>query len=351
MKKRNFVLYLAIALAATALTITGAGADSSVKQIRVVGSWSSLTMYNNFEKPFWTDVVPRELGLKTSITSLSQLKLDGPAILRQMKLDVFNVVHTVADYVVSDSPALAGLDLPALATDIHTARKVVDAYRPVLEEYLARDFDVKLLSVVPYPAQVIFSRDKINGLSDLKGKKIRASGWTTSEFVTALGATGVTLSFSEVPQALQRGVVSCAITGSLSGFSAGWGEVSNYVYPLPVGGWDYVIGTMSLNTWNKLNNSQQEKLQSLIKEKLEIPAWKVTADETQAGLDCLSGQACSYGKPGKVKLLPVTEGDKELAREILVKYVLPAWAQKVDPSVVRQWNETAGNVTKLNALQ
>ena len=47
-------------------------------QLRVVGSWSSLTLYKNFEKPFWTETVPKELGLKTSMTSLGQVKLKGP---------------------------------------------------------------------------------------------------------------------------------------------------------------------------------------------------------------------------------------------------------------------------------
>ncbi len=352
MRKRNlngksFVLLLVLTVMGFGFAPVAAASD----EFRVVGSWSSLTMFKNFEKPFWTEVVPKELGMKSSMTSLSQVKLKGPAVLRQMKMGVFNVVHTCADYVVSDSPALAGLDLPALAMDIQTAKKVVEAYRPVMDEYLEKDFGVKLLSVIPYPAQVIFSREKFDGLSGLAGQKVRASGWTTSEFVTALGATGVTLSFSEVPQGLQRGVVSGAITGSLSGFSAGWGEVSDYVYPLPVGGWEYVIGTMSLKTWDGLGAERQEKLMALVKEKLEAPAWKVTESETQAGLDCLSGGNCDYGKPGKVQVLPITEGDRELARRILVEKVLPAWAAKVPPSVVTRWNETIGKVVGLTAAK
>jgi len=230
------------------------------KDLRVVGSWSSLTMFKNFEKPFWTEKLPAVMpDIKADVTSLGQVKLKGPAVLRQMDMGVFDVVHTVADYVVADSPALAGLDMPALAPDIDQARKVVAAYRPVVDAALAKDFNAKLLAIAPYPAQVIFCRDKISGLDDLKGKKIRASGWTTSEFVTALGATGITMSFSEVPQSLQRGVVDCAITGSLSGYSAGWGEVSNYLYPLPVGGWDYVITAMSMKTWKGFGKSLPEK--------------------------------------------------------------------------------------------
>jgi TRAP-type C4-dicarboxylate transport system substrate-binding protein len=344
MKRKSLALMLAVSIVLSGSIVFAGG-----MQLRVVGSWNSLTMFKNFEKPFWTEIVPEEMGIKTSMTSLGQVKLKGPAVMRQMSTGVFNVVHTVADYVVADSPALAGLDLPALATDINVARKVVKAYRPVLAEYLARDFDVKLLSVVPYPAQVIFSRERISGLSDLKGKKIRASGWTTSEFVQALGATGVTLSFGEVPQALQRGVVDCAITGSLSGYSAGWGEVSDYVYPLPVGGWDYVIGTMSMQTWDALGKDKQAQLERLIHEKLETPAWEVTARETLEGVDCLSGGACPHGVADKLELIPVTEEDMKLAKKVLVDNVLTAWAKKVDSATIEKWNGSIGKVTGLTA--
>lgn len=321
------------------------------KELRVVGSWSSLTMFQNFEKPFWTEILPEAMDgeLKTSMTSLGQVKLKGPAVLRQMDMGVFNVVHTVADYVVADSPELAGLDLPALAPDIEKARKVAEAYRPIMAKYLEQNFNAKLLSIAPYPAQVLFSRDKISGLEDLKGKKIRASGWTTAQFVDALGATGVTLSFSEVPQALQRGVVDCAITGSLSGYSAGWGEVADYIYPLPMGGWDHVIGSMNLDTWNSFSEEEQQLIQKLIIEKHEEPAWKVTDEETREGVACLTGQSCPHGEPNDLQEVPVTQEDIQKARDILVENVLPAWSDMVDQQVVKEWNETVGEVVNLKA--
>ena len=338
---------LSLLLAGLMIALTLSSAYAAPDQLRVVGSWNSLTMFKNFEKPFWTEVLPKEMGIKTSMTSLGQVKLKGPAVMRQMSMGVFDVVHTVADYVVSDSPALAGLDLPALTSDLTEARKIVDAYRPVMDEYLEKDFGVKLLSVVPYPAQVLFSREKINGLDDLKGKKIRASGWTTSEFVTALGATGVTLSFSEVPQALQRGVVDCAITGSLSGYSAGWGEVSKYIYPLPVGGWDYVIGTIALTTWEKFSKEEQDQLQKLVTERLESPAWEVTARETDEGIACLTGKACPHGTPGKLEAIDVTDADRAKTSQVLADSVLKAWAEKVDATAASKWNDTIGSVVGL----
>ncbi|MCF8075326.1 MAG: TRAP transporter substrate-binding protein [Desulfotignum sp.] len=324
-------------------------AAAEVETLRVVGTFSSLTMYKNFEEPLYKEMVPKELGVEVSLTTLSQIKLGGPALLRQMGMGVFDIVHTITDYVVEDSPALAGLDLPALATDIETARKIVDAYRPVMEKYLEQDFGVKLLSITPYPAQVLFLRDKISGLNDLKGLKIRASGWTTSEFVTALGATGVTMSFSEVPQALQRGVVDGGVTGSLSGYSAGWGEVAKYVYPLPMGGWDYVIGTISLDTWDKLSKEQKNKLTGLLKTNYEEPVWKVTGQETLDGISCLCNGDCPNGDPNNLIEIPVTQADKDMAYKVLVEKVLPAWAKKVKPETVKEWNDSIGKVVGLTA--
>ncbi|MCP4024513.1 MAG: C4-dicarboxylate ABC transporter substrate-binding protein, partial [Desulfobacteraceae bacterium] len=46
-----------IMLTALSFMLAFFAANSAValdKKIRVVGSWSSLTMFKNFEKPFWT---------------------------------------------------------------------------------------------------------------------------------------------------------------------------------------------------------------------------------------------------------------------------------------------------------
>lgn len=322
------------------------------KNLRLVGSWSSLALYKKFEKPFWTEVLPHAFGGKTKVvmSSLGQVKLKGASVLRAMNNGVFDVVSTVADYVVSDAPGLAGLDLPALALDLKIAKKVVASYRPVMEDIIAKRFNAKLLAVVPYPAQVLFCRVKIDGLTDLKGKKIRASGWTTSKFIDALGATGVTISFSEVATSLQRGVVDCAVTGSLSGYSAGWGDVTTYLYPLPIGGWDYVITVMNMDVWNSLSKSEQEILSKLIKEKLEIPAWEEADEETIQGINCLTGNGkCDYGKSNNLKLVNVKKEDVQLSKKILVNDVLPAWAKQVTPDIVEKWNDTIGKEVGLKA--
>lgn len=338
----GFGLSLLSALALVVLLSTHA--FSAEKDFRVVGSWSNLTMYKQLEEPFWTKELPAATNQQftATMTNLGQIGFGGEAVLRQLGRGTFDVVHTVIDYVVADSPELAGLDFPVLAPDLEQAYKVAEAYRPVIDKYLQKNFNAKLLSIAPYPAQVLFSRSEINGLDDLSGMKIRASGWTTAKFLDAAGATGVTLSFAEVPQSLQRGVVDGAVTGSLSGYSAGWGEVSNYVYPLPIGGWDHVIGVMNLDTWNSLTLAQQDQIMVLINEKIEEPGWEVTLKETREGIECLTGKECPYGKSNNLTEVPVTDADLAKARELLINVVMPAWAETVSPVVVQEWNDTIG---------
>ncbi|ADG92944.1 Extracellular solute-binding protein, family 7 [Arcobacter nitrofigilis DSM 7299] len=320
------------------------------KKLRVVGSWSSLSLYKEYEKPFWKKEFVKEFpGTKVRLSSLGQIKLKGAAVYRELSKGTFDVVSTVGDYVVSDSETIAGLDFPTMANDLTVAKKVVDAYKNTLDEALKKDFNAKLLAVVPYPAQVLFCKERITSLKDLKGKKVRASGWTVSSFLDGVGATGITMSFGEVPQALQRGVIDCAVTGGLSGYSAGWGEVSNYLYPLQIGGWDYVVTAMNLDTWNSFSKDEQTKLLASINTNIITPAWVKTNYETKEGEKCLTGQDCSYGKPNKMKLVKVKDADEDLSKEVLINNVIPQWTKKVSPEVVKEWNDSIGKIVNITA--
>lgn len=336
-------------LLATAMSLVATSLMAAPKQLRVVGSWSSLTLFKEYEKPFWQDVVSKEFDTKVRMSSLGQVKLKGAAVYRQLANGVFDVVSTVGGYVISDSQTMAGLDFPTIAPDIKTAQKVAKAYSSVVDGALKNDFNSKLISIVPYPAQVVFCRDEISSLADLKGKKVRSSDWTVAEFLDGIGATGITMSFSEVPQSLQRGVIDCAVTGSLSGYSAGWGEVSSYLYPFPIGGWDYVVTAMNLKTWNSFSKAEQEKLVELSNKHIVTPAWDKTDYETEQGKQCLTGGKCDFGKAGKMKLVKIKKSDKELSRKILIERVIPKWVEKVPAEVSKQWNETIGKVVGIEA--
>lgn len=342
MKKIMLPVFAGLVLASSAI--------AAPEKMRVVGSWGHLTMFSEFEKPYWKKTFRKEFpNIKTRVTSIGQVKLKGAAVYRQLAKGSFDVVSTVGGYVVSDSQTLAGLDLPAIAPDIKTAKKIVEAYKPTLEKALKKDFNSKLLGVKPYPAQILFCNEKIESLKDLKGKKVRAGSWTLAEYLDGLGATGVTPPFSEIASALQRGVLDCAVAGGLSGYSSGWGDISKYLYPIPVGGWAYVLTAMNIDTWNKFSKEEQENLLKSYDKNVVQPVWDKSNFESAEGIKCLTGRDCSYGKTYDMKVVKFKGSDLALSKKILEERVLPKWAEKVPQEVVNEWNNSVGKVVNLKA--
>src|SRR6056300_813292 len=311
----------------------------------VVGSWSSLPLHNEYEKPFWTEALPQASNgnLTADLSTHNQMGLGLGDVYRLLGEGVYDVAMTVADYAVADAPELEGLDVPLVALTADEARAMVDAARPMVDEIYANRFNSKVLAIAPYPPQVVFCNADIQGLDDLKGKKIRASGRMTAKFLDALGAEGVNVGFSEVPGALQKGVVDCAVTGAGSGYSAGWWEVSTHLLPIPLGGWDSVVTAMNMDKWNSLDSETQGLINAEISANFEDAAWSSAQDALATDIACLTGNGeCSIGDARDMTLVNVSDADFARARDVLVGQVLPEWAERAGADWAKRWNDTVG---------
>jgi TRAP-type C4-dicarboxylate transport system substrate-binding protein len=333
---------------AFALAAFAGSARAQDVTLSVVGSWSSLPLYKQYEEPFWTKTLPAASGGKIAVemTTFNQMGVKGGDVYRLLSEGVFDVGMTVADYTVGDAPELEGLDVPLIATTPDDARKAVDAARPMVEEIMRDRFKAKMLAIAPYPPQIVFCKPAVKGLGDLKGLKVRGSGRMTTKLLDALGAEGVNVGFSEVPGALQRGVIDCAITGSGSGYSAGWHEVTTHVMPLPLGGWDPVVTAMNLDKWNALPADVQALIEEQIKTEFETPAWETATASLEVDLTCLTGSGdCPLGKPAAMTLVPASDADRTFARKVLVETVLPDWAARAGGDWKARWNDSVGRAT------
>lgn len=206
-------------LIAAAIAAFAAHQAVAAEELAVVGSWSSLPLHKEYETPFWTEKLSEMTGgeLSAVLTTHDQMGIAPADVYRMLSDGVFDVAMTVGDYAVADNAALEGLDVPLIATTAADARKMVEAAKPMVDEIFRSTFNSTVLGIEPYPPQVVFCNAPITGLADLKGKKVRASGRMTAKLLEALGAESVNVSFGEVPGALQRGVVECAVTGAGSG--------------------------------------------------------------------------------------------------------------------------------------
>ena len=331
---------LAILAATTALT-----APAFAEDLSVVGSWSSLPLHNTYEAPFWSTTLPAAGDFNVELTTHNQMSLGLGDIYPLLGQGVYDVAMTVADYAVSDAPELEGLDVPLIALTADEARAMVDAARPMVSDIYRDRFNSHVLAIAPYPPQVVFCNAEIANLADLEGLKVRASGRMTAKLLEALGAEGVNVSFSEVPGALQKGVVDCAVTGAGSGYSAGWWEVSSHLLPIPLGGWDPVVTAINLDKWNDMSAENQTLLTDQIKTGFEDLAWASAQDALVNDIACLTGNGeCPSGDARSMTLVEVSDADFTRARDILTSEVLPEWAERAGGDWSTRWNDSVGKV-------
>ncbi|MBW4709049.1 TRAP transporter substrate-binding protein [Roseobacter sp. YSTF-M11] len=336
----NKTLSLLIASAALAT-------PAIAENLAVVGSWSSLPLHKQYEAPFWGETLPAASGgtVSVELTTHNQMSLGLGDIYPLLGQGVYDVAMTVADYAVADAPELEGLDVPLLALSADEARAMVDAARPMVADIYRDRFNSHVLAIAPYPPQVVFCNAEISSLADMEGLKVRASGRMTAKLLEALGAEGVNVSFSEVPGALQNGVVDCAVTGAGSGYSAGWWEVSTHLLPIPLGGWDSVVTAMNMDKWNSLNSDTQALISAEIVSGFEDPAWDSAQNALVNDIACLTGNGeCPSGEARAMTLVEVSDADFARARDILTSEVLPDWAERAGGDWATRWNESVGQV-------
>ncbi len=335
-------------LGTLAIGASGAMAEGPVV-LTAVGTWSSLTNYQKHEEPFFNQRLNEASGgdIVGKIQSQSGLGLKGFEIMRLVKNGVFDFAFGLPGYVAAENAIFEGADLSSLTQDIDTQRAVSDAYFDTLETAFADIYNAKLLMLYPFPSQTLWCNSEVNGIADLEGKKIRVYSTTLGDFVEGVGGTSVTVAFSEVIPALEKGVVDCAITGTMSAYTAKWNQVATHAYTLRVG-WGLAFGAMNMDKWNSLSADQQALLQTEIAT-LNDAMWAETATEDDIAISCITGGACDIGAPGSMTLVEPSKADLELRDQIATDVVLARWAERCGADCAANWNETVGPILGLTA--
>jgi TRAP-type C4-dicarboxylate transport system substrate-binding protein len=318
--------------------------------ISVIASSDQSYLHRMIEKPFWTQTVPEKSGgaISVDFKGLFSSGLRGPEIIRLMRTGALDFAHGVFTSVGADDAIFEGMDLAGLAPDIATSRKISDAFKPIIDENFRQKHGIKLLAMVPFPSQVFYCRQPINGLADLKGKKVRVFGRSLADLVTAVGATSVTIPFGEVVPALQTGVVDCAITGTSGGNTAKWPEVTSHLYALPVG-WAMSFYAVNAARWNQLDAGVRQLLETEIKA-FENQIWEFTAKEDQDALRCNAGKdPCEFGVKAGMTVVPLVQADATELKRIMLEIVVPGWAARCGAACVEQWNKTVSPIVGFTA--
>jgi TRAP-type C4-dicarboxylate transport system substrate-binding protein len=214
---------------------------------------------------------------------------------------------------------------------------------------MEQQYRARLLMLFPSPSQVLWCRKPVRKVADLRGLKVRVFTTSMADLIGGLGATTVTMPFGEVTTSLERGVIDCAVTGTLSGNTNKLFEVTTHMYPL-YSGWAIHFTAVSKQTWDKLDPKVQKFLleqYAAFKERL----WVTVSEEEQDGINCSIGKApCKYGFKGAMSLSPVSEDDLATAKKVVASTVVPNWAKRCGEACTKEWLATVGKVVGIETI-
>jgi TRAP-type C4-dicarboxylate transport system substrate-binding protein len=324
--------------------------DLPKSNYKVIGTSSNTVAWTVDEQPFWEKQIPEASkgAVTMDATPFDQMGIDDKTLLRLLKLGVTDFASMDISKMAGDDPRFEGCDLAGLALDVATARTACAAWRAMIDQQMQKNWGSKLLAIGGNPPQVFWCKTAVTGLDDLKGRKIRVFNNSMRDFMTGLGASSISMSFPEVVPALNNGVVDCAITGTLSGNTAGWPEVTKTIYPVSLG-WSINVKAVNLAAWNKMPPSIKTFFEAQFKI-FEDKMWDTISAATAQAENCNFGrQPCTMGKMANMTLSPISASDKDRYKAMVEGSVLRNWAKRCGAECAKSWNETVGKALGLQA--
>lgn len=346
--------YMTVAGSVAFLSIGSSFAEEiSEANFKVIGMASSAVISTMDEGPFWNEALPAASNGKITANYLpiDQTGIASGSLLRLLSLGGVDFIGIEISKLAGDDPQFEGCDIAGLTQDLDSAIKACNAYRETLDQIVQRDWNARLLAIGYQPPQVLWCSDPIEGLKDIAGKKVRIFNPTMAKLIESLGGTPVEIAFAEVVPALERGVVDCAVTGTLTGNTARWPEVATHVIEMPMG-WAVYALLVNQDKWNALSGPTRDFLASQFggfEEKLLA----TTRNGLEQAAICnygLEGQ-CTMGRQAKIERVVFEGADRDAYFTALENNVLPAWASRCTEECVATWNETVGAALGLTMRQ
>ncbi|AJE47546.1 TRAP transporter substrate-binding protein [Celeribacter indicus] len=349
MNRHSLPALFATAILATAAAPTHAQ-DLTETRLNVIGSASFMPLYSEQEYPFWTETLPAASDGKIAaeVRPFNEAGLTGTELLRLLQQGVADAATPILGYLAADDAVAEAVDLAGIAPDAATARAVSAAWAPVLDAHFRETNGARVLGILAYPSQVLLCKNSFESLSDLQGRKVRTGNRSLAELVESLGASSVTMPIGDVVPSLERGVVDCAITGTLTAYNQGWYEVVSYASDLGLG-WSQLATIVGQQSWDRMSEANQAFIETQYAEFAE-QVWDEVDVQTEVGFDCLTGRAeCPLGEPANMTLVEATDADRELLREKLSDTVVPAWVARCGEGCAENWNEAMADIVGVRA--
>ena len=223
-------------------------------------------------------------ALKINVHPGAVLGLKGPESMRALEEGLVQMAEMPAFQQVGEEPLLGLESLPFLVEDQEELKALYVFLRPKINR-IFEEHGLKIIYIVPWPNQNIYTKIPVHSLADLKGIKIRTYDKNTSELMDRLGLVPVQMPSQDVVPALASGVVDAVMTSTTTGAAQKYWEFLDYIYRTNHL-WISNIMAVNLASWNRLEPEVREKIEA-IAARLEPQFWAVSRNDDAAKLAIL----------------------------------------------------------------
>ena len=286
--------------------------------------WDMPTPYSDGEfhtrnvRQFAEDVKKNTSGALDITVHSNQSLIKHPDILRAVSTGQVNIGEVLLGQFSNEDPVFAADNIPFVAPGYDAAWKFYQAQKPVLEKKL-QGRGLRLLYAVAWPGQGLYTKDPLKSAADMKGQKMRTYSPLTSRLAELLGASGVQVQVTDVPQMFATGAMQAMVTSSATGTSTK--------------AWEFVKNYTRTNAWNPKNVV-------VVNER----GFSRLPKEQQQGL--LKAAAAAEPRGWEMSKAREKEGDETLAKNgITVAEASPqlkAELAKIGEQMAAEWEKAAG---------
>lgn len=203
---------------------------------------------------------------------------------------------------------------PSLVSGFYAAEAWLQEVALGTPEAVAEYTDRGLLPVSmfsPASPPVLQCTQPMTTLAELKDKQIRASSPTMARQINELGAIGVSLPFSEVYEALQRGILDCLVGSHTFGVTTGTLEVAPHFIHLTTASWspafvNYYAGPRVMQLPATAQQLILEAGQHWAANRIEF-ALDQTATEVLDGMDAAGGEWLTFDPEVDARLAEIND--------------------------------------------
>ncbi len=247
-------------------------------------AWPDGNFHVENAKVFAAEVEKATEGrVKINIHPGGSLGFKGPEMLTAVRDGLVPIGDILLNQQVGEA-AIVGIEAqPYVVAGFDELRTLHKYFRPVLNE-VAKSFNQKVLYLVPWPRQYVYTKVPISQLDDLRGIKIRTYDKTTTGLFNAVGMTAVQLPWGEVVPSLAAGTIDAVTTSASSGVDGKFWEFLKFMYPTSHV-WGSNMVNVNLDSWADIDEKDRAAIEATAR-RLEPQFWDVSRmeDETKSGI-------------------------------------------------------------------